>query len=90
MNITVQIRNSTEIQLLYSAEKFTTGLNVTGYLIYPDLSKSSVLTFNELGDGIYVAMFPYTRKTTELDEKYGIVVKENGITKHFDFIKLIN
>ena len=86
----IQIRNAKDFKLFYSSHGFNEGLDVTGYLIYPDTSKSSVLHFLELGDGIYVTAVPYERKTKEFDEKYGVVIKENGETKHFDFIRIVN
>ena len=38
------------------------------------------------GDGIYEKFCGYERKTTGHIEKYGLVVKENGIVKFFDII----
>lgn len=90
MNIVIQIRDNSHFRLLYVATKFRTGLTVTGYLIYPDATKSGTITFDELGDGIYTQIFPYVRKTRELDEKYGVVMKEDGKVKGVDFIKMIN
>jgi len=90
MLLVIQIRNSRDFQLLYASKGFTEGLDVIGYLIYPNLTKSDILTFSELGDGIYAVSVPYKRQTEELDEKYGVVVKENGETKHFEIIRMIN
>lgn len=69
---------------------FQTGLVVTGYLIFPSRSKSAEVGFDELGDGIYAGVFPYQRQTNKLHEKYGVVVKENGIPKSFGTIQMIN
>lgn len=90
MSIVLQIGRNYHFQLLYSALGFVAGLAVTGYLIYPDRTKSDVVVFEDLGDGIYAGDFPYIRKTAELDEKYGVVIKENGVVKHFELIKMIN
>ena len=90
MVVVIQIRNKGEFQLLYSSAGYAGGLNVTGYLIYPDLTKSSITSFVDIGDGIYAATFTHIRKTQDLDEKYGIVIKENGDVKYFGFIKIIN
>lgn len=90
MNIVIHIRGADSFQLLYSSWKFKTGLTVTGYLIYPDLTKSPVMDFDELGDGVYAVAAPYEKKTQEHDEKYGVVIKENGETMSFGFVRLIN
>lgn len=90
MSITIRNSGLGSYQLFYASGGFVEGLTVTGYIIYPDLTKSSVLPFDELGDGIYVGIVPYVRKTMEYDEKYGMVIKENGETKYFGLIQMIN
>src|SRR4030042_6303315 len=90
MSIIINSLGKTEFTLFYSATGFGEGKIVTGYLIYPDFTKSPLTTFNEIGDGIYGASFPYMRKTLEYEEKYGIVVKEDEATKLFTTIKMIN
>lgn len=90
MAITIRNLGKGNFQLFYSPHGFKEGLNVTGYLIYSDFSKSGVLNFVELGDGVYAINVPYDRKTLEFDEKYGVVIKEDGETKHFDIIRMIN
>jgi len=90
MAITILINNKKDIQLLYSARNFVTGLIVTGYFIYPDFQKSDVFTFDELGDGIYSVEIVHNRRTDSNTEKYGIVVKENGVVKKFEIILIQN
>ncbi|MCK4789704.1 MAG: hypothetical protein KAV87_38545, partial [Desulfobacteraceae bacterium] len=68
---------------------FQEGLTITGYVIYPDMTKSDVLEFDELGDGIYSGMFPFVKKSNNQIERYGLVMKENGVTKLFDIVNLI-
>ncbi len=90
MSITITLRyHENTIQLFYAARNFQVGLTVTGYLIYSDLTKSDVQTFEELGDGIYSVFFPYTQKSNKIVERYGLVVKENGATKLFEIVNLI-
>ena len=88
--IILQRRNKDEYVLLYNSVKFKTGLTVTGYIIYPDLSKSAVYTFDELGDGIYNAVIPFEYDSGENISKYGVVVKENGKTKQFRLLRVID
>lgn len=88
--VVIPIRGKSSFNLLYSSQGFVTGLTVTGYLIYPDVTKSGVVSFDEIGDGIYSASFSYQQKIPEHTEKYGIVVKENGDIKYFGFIEIIN
>lgn len=88
MPIYISITNETSIQLLYSSKDFVGGLSVTGYLIYPDLTKTSVIVFDELGDGIYVGVFPNEHLTDKTTVRYGVVVKENGITAMFEFLTI--
>ena len=90
MSISIRNLGKGNFQLFYAPSGFKVGLVVTGYLIYPDFSKSPVLSFTELGDGVYAVNVPYNRKTMEFDEKYGIVIKENGETKHFNLIQMVN
>lgn len=86
MGIKVTIEGGHGFQLFYQAEKFATHKNVTGYLIFPDMSKSETFVFNELGDGIYEKFCDYERKTDSHIEKYGLVVKEDATVKFFDII----
>ena len=74
--------------LFYSSVNFTEGLVVSCYFIYPDLVKSEVFTFNDLGDGIYAAEITQVRKPDLNTEKYGIVVKEDGVVKKFDLVQM--
>ena len=90
MSITIRNLGKGTFQLFYAPFGFKEGLVVTGYLIYPDFSKSPILSFEELGDGVYAVNITYKRKTMEYDEKYGIVIKENGETKHFNIIQMEN
>lgn len=90
MAITVTLRHHESVfQIFYISENFQEGLTVTGYLIYSDLTKSNVQTFEELGDGIYSMLFPYTQKSNKRVERYGFVGMENGVVKLFDIVNLI-
>ena len=82
------LNNETEFRLLYSGREFKDDLIVTGYFIYSDLSKSDVFTFDNLGDGIYAVEIKHTRKLVSNHEKYGLVLKENGIPKKFEIIQI--
>ena len=89
MSITITLRHHEGVfQVFYASKGFQESLTVTGYLIYSDLTKSAVQTFEELGDGIYSVLFPYTQKTNKRIERYGIVMKENGVTKLFEIVNL--
>lgn len=88
MPITILISNKLNFQLLYSAEKFIVGITVTGYFIYPDLTKSDVFTFDEIGDGIYAISTTHHWKTDSNIEKYGLVIKENGVVKKFEIVQI--
>ena len=87
MTISILRDNKDNFQLLYSSIQFATGLTVTGYLIYPDLTKSDPFTFNEEGDGIYSITITHSRKTNTNIEKYGLVIKEDGVVKKFEIIQ---
>ena len=90
MAITITLRHHEGVfQVFYTSRNFQEGLTVTGYLIYSDLTKSDVQTFEELGDGIYSAFFPYIQKSNKRIERYGLVGKENGVTRLFEIINLI-
>jgi hypothetical protein len=89
MTFTVVLNNGKKFHLLYSAQKFETGLTVTGYFIYPDLQKSQVFSFSELDDGVYAVEVTNDREKQSNVEKYGIVIKENGEVKKFDVIQIV-
>jgi len=89
MAISITIRHHEKVfQLFYASAGFLEGVEVTGYIIYPDMTKSDVLQLDELGDGIYSGFFPFIKKSNKLIERYGIVMKENGATKLFKIINL--
>ena len=89
MAITVTLRHHEGVfQVFYQSLNFQEGLTVTGYLIYSDLTKSDVQTFEELGDGIYSMLFPYIQKSNKRVERYGFVGMENGVTKLFEIVNL--
>ena len=89
MAITATLRHHEGVfQVFYASRNFQEGLTVTGYLIYSDLTKSDVQTFEELGDGIYSVLFPYTQKSNKRVERYGFVGMENGVTKLFEIVNL--
>ena len=90
MAITITLRHHEGVfQIFYASASFREGLTVTGYVIYSDMTKSDVLEFNELGDGIYSGLFPFEKKSNNLIERYGLVMKENGVTKLFEIVNLI-
>lgn len=90
MSITITVRHHENVfQVFYASAGFKERLTVTGYVIYPDLTKSDVLEFDELGDGVYSGLFPFEKKSNNRIEKYGIVMKENGVTKLFEIIDLV-
>ena len=90
MSINIVLRHHENVfQIFYASVSFQEGLTVTGYVIYPDLTKSDVLEFDELGDGIYSGLFPFEKKSNNRIEKYGIVMKEDGATKLFEIIDLV-
>lgn len=89
MAIDVTVRHYENVfQIFYAAASFQEGLTITGYVIYPDITKSDVLEFEELGDGIYSGLFPFVKKSNNRIEKYGLVMKENGVTKLFEIVNL--
>jgi len=90
MPITITIRYHENVfQIFYVSVGFQEGLTITGYVIYPDMTKSDMLEFDELGDGIYSGLFPFEKKSNNRIERYGLVMKENGVTKLFEIINLI-
>ena len=90
MSITITLRHHEGVfQIFYSSKGFQEGLTVTGYLIYTDLTKSDVQTFEELGDGIYSMLFPYVQRSNNRIERYGLVMKENEVTKLFEIVNLM-
>ena len=90
MSINIVLRHHENVfQIFYFAINLQEGLTITGYVIYPDMTKSDVLEFDELGDGIYSGLFPFEKKSNNRIEKYGIVMKEDGATKLFEIIDLV-
>ena len=90
MSINIVLRHHENVfQIFYASVGFQEGLTITGYVIYPDLTKSDVLEFDELGDGIYSGLFPFEKKSNNRIEKYGVVMKEDGVTKLFEIIDLV-
>jgi len=90
MSVTLTLRHHENVfQVFYASKGFQEGLTVTGYVIYPDMTKSNILEFEELGDGIYSGLFPFEKKSNNLIERYGMVMKENGVTKLFEIVNLI-
>jgi len=88
--LVIQTQNGKEYKLLYSSRNFQSGVAVTGYIIRPDNSKSAEENFDELGDGVYVGVFQHERKTADLFEKCGVMIKENGIPRTFEVVQVIN
>lgn len=82
------ISNESDFRLLYSAEGFVEGVTVTGYFIYPNLTKSDVFTFDELGDGVYSTTITHNQQTNSYFEKCGLVIKENGIVRKFEIVQI--
>ena len=88
----ILIKDNKEFRLFYSATGFAKEVTVTGYLIYPNVEKSPVLNFDELGDGIYTVVVKFDKNTNPLTrkkkhrlmDKYCLLIKENGIVKYFE------
>ena len=78
-------------RIFYQSKGFIEGIVVTGYLINPDTTTSLLHTFTEIGDGIYYLDISIKRLEGFQDvDKFGIVIKENGITKKFETIIVEN
>lgn len=83
-------QNETE-RIFYQTHLFAEGVTVTGYLINPDTTTSLLHTFTEIGDGIYCLDVKIKRKEGFQDvDKFGIVIKENGVIKKFETIIVEN
>lgn len=83
-------RNETE-RVFYQTTMFVEGIVVTGYLINPDKTTSLLHTFTEIGDGVYYLDLQIKRLEGFQDvDKFGIVIKENGVTKKFETIVVEN
>lgn len=90
MAFTILIDNKKEFRLLYSAVKFKAGKTVTGYFIYPNLAKSDVFTFDDIGDGVYAVTITHKKQTDSNMDKYGLVIKENGVVKQIEIVYIQN
>ena len=90
MSLTILIDNKEDFNLLYAAKQFADDVTVTGYFIYPDLQKSDIFSFDNIGDGIFSATVIHNRKTDSYVEKYGMVIKENGVVMKFEIIQIQN
>lgn len=88
MTVPITLWGQEAFQLLYSSTGYTEGLTVTGYLILPDLTKSVVVEFEDLGDGIYAGLMPFIKTRNRMKEKLGLVMKEDGVVKKFEIIDL--
>lgn len=89
MAITITLRHHEGVfQIFYASAGFKEDLIVTGYVIYSDMTKSPIVNFDELGDGIYSGIFPFEKKSNNLIERYGLVMKENGVPKLFEIVNL--
>ena len=83
-------QNETE-RIFYQTCLFVEGVVVTGYLINPDTTTSLLQTFTEIGDGVYYLDVQIKRLDGFQDvDKFGLVVKENGVTKKFETIVVEN
>lgn len=87
--ITAVNDGGSSIRLFYAATLFQEGLTVTGYAIYDDATKSAVVSFTDLDDGIYTATMPIVQTNKSASEKYGVLVKENGIPKEFEILLVV-
>ena len=88
MSVPITLWGEDSFQLLYSSTGYTEELTVTGYLILPDLTNSVVVTFEELGDGVYAGLMPFTKVRNRRKERLGLVIKEDGVVKKFEIIDL--
>lgn len=77
--------------ILYQTLAFREGVDVSGYIIYPDMSKTVETSFTELGDGIYfLRICLQGREGFQDKDKFGIVIKENGAVTKFETILVDN
>jgi len=88
VSIPITLWGQNTFQLLYASSGYTEGLTVTGYLILPDLTKSVVVDFEDLDDGIYAGLMPFTKVRNRRKERLGLVIKENGVVKKFEIVDL--
>lgn len=88
--ITAVNDGGTSIRFFYASSGFAEGKDVTGYVIYLDLQKSDVFSFDSLGDGIYTVSIPIRRATKSASEKFGVVIKEDGTVVKFEIILLVH
>lgn len=88
MSVPITLWGKDTFQLLYASAGYVAELTVTGYLILPDLTKSVVVAFEELGDGIYTGLMPFTKVRNRRKERLGLVIKEDGVVKKFEIIDL--
>lgn len=72
-------------RMFYRSKNLTEGLEVKGYFILPldHIATSLMLSFIEIGGGIY-----YLDHSFEHVGKYGLIVHENGVAKHFETFKV--
>jgi hypothetical protein len=90
MAIEIVLYGEPKFRLFYSSKGFVEGLTVTGYFIYPNLTKSDVFTFDDQGDGIYTAEIDYTKETTLNREKWELVVKEDGVVRKSETVLIFD
>ncbi len=77
--------------IFYQAVGFREEVAVTGFIIFPDMTKSLESSFTELGDGIYYLKVCLKGLKGYKDmDKFGVVIKENDVTKKFETIFVDN
>ena len=77
------------IRLFYTSTCFAEDVNVAGYAIYLDLQKSDEYAFDELGDGVYTTIIPIRKAGNSSSEKFGFLIKENGVPKKFETVLVV-
>jgi len=88
MAINIVNQNEGSYRLFYSSKGFLEGLNVTGYFIFNDGTKSDIFIFDDIGDGIYTIERDFEKQNSAHMEKMGIVVKEDGNISKFEMINI--
>jgi hypothetical protein len=78
-------------RISYRARKFAPGKVVTGYIWTPALVQSSLLTFAEIGEGLYYLDYDFADEGTYIGKFYEDgVPSTTGVFRVSDIVTLIN
>jgi len=78
-------------RISYRARGFAVGKTVTGYMWAPSLVKSSLLTFTEIGEGLYYLDFDFSAEGTYTGKFFeNGVAMITGVFRVSDIVTLIN